>query len=170
MFQDAPPPLLVQVGIHSFSQQIFPEHLLCARLCLGAGNTGAMNKIAMALSVSEHTTFQATFYHSPPIYITEKHTNKSKFCRISLDPPKNTNQLISEREREREKERERKRGRRREAVAREETPSFVVVSQNKGPIFVIPCSKLPCPPLNARTHVHMFPAQFTFITCTAGEQ
>lgn len=68
-----------------------------------------------------------------------------------------------QREGKREKERE----------TRKKTPSFMGVSQNKGPIFVNPCSKVSCPPFSAHTHIHiihMLLAPFTFIACTAGEQ
>lgn len=52
--------------------------------------------------------------------------------------------MVSESARERERGRE---------SARESAPGLVAVSQNKGPIFVSPCSKIPCPPLNAHTYV-----------------
>lgn len=41
---------------------MFPEHLLCARLCLGAGNTGVMNKTVVALG----TFYIFPYNFSPP--------------------------------------------------------------------------------------------------------
>lgn len=111
------------------------------------------HKIGMALSLLEHT-FTFSFLLSPP-HIHNRKTHKRESCLISLDPPKSTKHVVSDTERERESERK---GEKPLLLdAREKTPSFCVVSQNKGPIFVIPCSKIPCPPLNAHIHIHMFP-------------
>ncbi|KAF6333428.1 hypothetical protein mRhiFer1_008186 [Rhinolophus ferrumequinum] len=54
----------------------------------------------------------------------------------------------------------RERREREERDTSEKTPSLVVVAQNKGPIFVTPRSKFPCPPLNAHTHIHMLLAVY----------
>ena len=110
--------------MHSFSQPIFPEHLLCARLCLGAGNTGAMNKIVVALGTFD--VFPLNF--SPPPSSVQEVKTLTKRIVFHFSRPTKEYEMCVVRERD---------------LAREKTLSFAVVSQNKGSIFVSPCSKNP---------------------------
>lgn len=129
---------------------MFPEHLLCARLCLGAGNTGVMNKTVVALG-----TFYVFPYNFslPPSDVHEMKT-LTKRIMFHFSRPTKEYQVCCERERERSCQRE--------------NSQFCGSLPEQGVHF--------CQPLFKKSHVphpmpiHMLPSQFTFITCTAGEQ
>ena len=145
-FQDSPPPFPLQTGMHSLSQHKFPEYLPCARLCLGRGweyrgddqdRRGPWILLHLSIQLFTTTlecTWNANTHKKNHVSFLSTHQRIPSVC-----------VCVCVRERERERERERS--------AREKTLSFAVVSRNKGSIFVSPCSKIPCPSLNAHTYV-----------------